>query len=245
MDSGFYAAMTGLIARSQALDTAASNLANAQTPGYRAEHEYFRSVFLDLDGGNSQLGSTLNNFGLLGGDRLSQAQGPLAETGNSLDLAIEGQGYFEIRTAQGIRFTRDGNFHRSQEGYLVTSTDDAVLSPTAQPIALPPGELSVGEDGSISLNGSTTAKVGVVSFPEGTRMIPEGINRYSVGADVVSRTATNMSVHQKMLEGANEDAVQGAVELIVMQREAEMMQKALYLFHTDLNKFAAEELPRV
>ena len=77
MDSGYYAAMTGLVARNQALDTAAANLANAQTPGYRAEREYFRSVLLGPDASDSQLGRTVNNYGLLGGDQLSMKQGPL------------------------------------------------------------------------------------------------------------------------------------------------------------------------
>ena len=81
MDSGYYAAMTGLVARTQALDTAASNLANAQTPGYRAERDYFCSVLLGPDAANSQLGRTVNNYGLLGGDSLSAAQGPLQSTG--------------------------------------------------------------------------------------------------------------------------------------------------------------------
>jgi len=99
MDSGYYAAMAGLVARTQALDTAASNLANAQTPGYRAEREFFRSVLLGPDALNSQLGRTVNNFGLLGGDQLSMAQGALTATGNPLDLAIEGEGFFEVQTA--------------------------------------------------------------------------------------------------------------------------------------------------
>src|SRR6201986_5665046 len=98
MDSGYYAAMTGLLARTQALDTAASNLANAQTPGYRAEREYFRSVLLGPDALDSQLGRTVNNYGLLGGDRLNLGQGPLEPTGNPLDLAIEGQGFFSVGT---------------------------------------------------------------------------------------------------------------------------------------------------
>jgi flagellar basal-body rod protein FlgF len=105
MDSGYYAAMTGLVARTQALDTAAANLANAQTPGYRAEREFFRSVLLGPDALDSQLGQTVNNYGLLGGDRLSMAQGALEETGNPLDLAIEGQGFFMVQTPQG-RATR-------------------------------------------------------------------------------------------------------------------------------------------
>src|SRR5689334_18189985 len=107
MDSGYYAVMTGLMARTQALDAAASNLANAQTPGYRAEREYFRSVLLGPDAMDSQLGGAINHYGLLGGDRLNLAQGPLQQTGNPLDLAIEGQGFFAIETAQGVRYTRE------------------------------------------------------------------------------------------------------------------------------------------
>ena len=102
MDSGYYAAMTGLVARTQALDTAAANLANAQTPGYRAEREFFRSVLLGPDAVDSQLGETVNNYGLLGGDRLSMAQGALEQTGNPLDLAIEGQGFFMVETPNGV-----------------------------------------------------------------------------------------------------------------------------------------------
>jgi flagellar basal-body rod protein FlgF/flagellar basal-body rod protein FlgG len=116
MDSGYYAAMTGLEARTQALDTAAANLANAQTPGFRAEREFFRSVLLGPDGADSQLGETVNNYGLLGGDRLSMAQGALVETGNPLDLAIEGQGFFMVQTPNGPRYTRDGSFHRTPNG---------------------------------------------------------------------------------------------------------------------------------
>ena len=115
MDSGYYAAMTGLVARTQALDIAATNLANAQTPGYRAEQEYFRSVLLGPDAQDSQLGQTVNNFGLLGGDRLNLSQGALEQTGNPLDLAIEGEGFFQVQTPNGPRYTRDGGFHRTPQ----------------------------------------------------------------------------------------------------------------------------------
>src|ERR1700733_11233374 len=102
MDSGYYAAMTGLVARTQALDSAASNLANAQTPGFRAEREFFRSALLGPDALNSQLGRTVNNFGLLGGDRLDMGQGALTATGNPLDLAVEGEGFFQVKTPNGL-----------------------------------------------------------------------------------------------------------------------------------------------
>lgn len=249
MDSGYYAAMAGLVARNQALDTAASNLANAQTPGYRAEREYFRSVLLGPDGPgsqrDSQLGETVNNYGLLGGDRLNMAQGALQQTGNPLDLAIAGQGFFLIQTANGPRYTRDGGFHRAQNGQLVTSAGEPVLSSTGKPIAIPPGEVTVGADGSISVAGGIAAMVGVFNFPAGTQLTPEGANRYIAPAGVKAAQAKDASVRQGAIEAANQNVVQGTLDLVVMQREFEMMQRTLSVFHNEFNKFATEDLPRV
>jgi len=245
MDSGYYAAMAGLVARTQALDTAAANLANAQTPGYRAEREYFRSVLLGPDALDSQLGRTVNNFGLLGGDRLSLSQGTLEQTGNPLDLAIEGQGFFEIQTANGLRYTRDGGFHRARNGQLVTASGEPVLSTTGQPIAVPPGEVSVGADGVLSVAGGAVASIGVFTFPAGTELTPEGANRYVAPDKAAPTLSTGAAIHQGAIENANEDVIQGTLDLIVMQRQAEMMQRALTVFHTEFNKFATEDLPRV
>ena len=238
MDSGFYAAMTGLEARTQAMDVAASNLANAQTPGYRAEREFFRSVLLGPDALDSQLGQTVNNYGLLGGDRLSMAQGALEQTGDPLNLAIEGQGFFMIQTANGVRYTRDGSFHRAQDGRLVTEAGEPVLTAAGQPILVPPGEVSVGSDGSISVAGGVVATVGVVTFPAGTELTPEGANRYVAPQGVVAVPAKNADVHQGAVEAANQDMVQGSLDLV-------MMQRALTVFHTEFNKFATEDLPKV
>jgi len=245
MDSGYYAAMTGLVARTQALDTAAANLANAQTPGFRAERDYFRSVVLGPDAADSQLGATVNNYGLLGGDRLSMAQGALEPTGNPLDLALEGQGFFMVQTAVGLRFTRDGGFHRAPSGQLVTRAGELVLSQAGQPILIPPGEVAVGADGAISVAGGVVAQVGVFQFPAGTELTPEGADRYVAPQGVTPAAATGASVHQGALEAANQDVVEGTLDLVMMQRQAEMMQRALTVFHTEFNKFATEDLPRV
>ena len=123
---------------------------------------------------DSQLGRTVNNFGLLGGDRLSMAQGALQQTGNPLDLAIEGEGFFQIQTANGIRYTRDGGFHRAQSGQLVTAAGEPVLSATGQPILVPPGEVTVGADGALSVAGGVVATVGVFTFPAGARTDARG-----------------------------------------------------------------------
>jgi flagellar basal-body rod protein FlgF/flagellar basal-body rod protein FlgG len=245
MDSGYYAAMTGLVARTQALDTAAANLANAQTPGYRAEREFFRSVLLGPDALDSQLGRTVNNFGLLGGDRLSMAQGALQSTGTPLDLAIEGDGFFQIQTANGIRYTRDGGFHRSRSGQLVTAADEPVLSTIGQPIQVPPGEVTVGSDGALSVAGGVVASVGVFAFPAVAQLTPEGANRYVAPMGLTPMISKSAAIHQGAVEAANQDAIQGSLDLIVMQRQAEMMQKALTVFHTEFNKIAVEDIPRV
>jgi flagellar basal-body rod protein FlgF len=245
MDSGYYAAMTGLVARTQALDTASGNLANAQTAGYRAEREYFRSVLAAPDGEDSQLGQAINRYGLLGGDRLSMAQGPMQQTGNPLDLAIEGRGFFAVRTSNGIRYTRDGSFHRSQTGGLVTAANEAVLSSAGEPISLPPGEVAVGASGVISVSGGAVATLAVVDFSDATELKPEGANRYVAPDGVKAPQSSDSTLHQGALEGANEDVVQGTLDLIMMQRQAEMMQKALTVFHTEFNKIATEDLPRV
>jgi flagellar basal-body rod protein FlgF len=249
MDSGYYAALAGLTARNQALDAAASNLANAQTPGYRAEREYFRSVLLGPDGPgsrlDSQLGETVNNYGLLGGDRLSMTQGAIEQTGNPLDLAIAGQGFFLIQTANGPRYTRDGGFHRAGNGQLVTAAGEPVLSPAGSPVVIPPGEVTVGADGSISVAGGIAATVGVFDFPPGTQLVPEGANRYIAPAGAKPAQAKGASVRQGAIEAANQDVVQGSLDLVVMQREFEMMQRALSLFHNEFNRFASEDLPRV
>jgi flagellar basal-body rod protein FlgF/flagellar basal-body rod protein FlgG len=244
MDSGYYAAMTGLLARTQALDTAAANLANAQTPGYRAEREYFRSVMLD-SAPASQIGQAVNHFGLLGGDRLNLNQGPIQPTGNPLDLAIEGQGFFQIQTENGARFTRDGSFHRSQAGTLVTDKGEPVLSSGGKPIQIPPGEVSVGANGVVSVAGGAVDTVGVFTFPSTAQLTPEGADRYVAPQGVAPQASRDAVIREGALEAANEDTIQGTLDLVVMQRQAEMMQKALTVFHTEFNKFASEDLARV
>ncbi len=245
MDSGYYAAMTGLVARTQALDTAAANLANAQTPGYRAEREFFRSALLGPDALDSQLGQTVNNYGLLGGDRLSMARARCSRPATLSIWPLKARDSFRSRRRNGMRYTRDGGFHRSQSGQLVTERGRTGLSSAGQPIPIPPGEVSVGADGVLSVAGGAVATVGVFTFPSGTELTPEGANRYVAPRVSTPSLSKDATVHQGAIEAANQDVIQGSLDLIVMQRQAEMMQKALTVFHTEFNKFATEDLPEV
>lgn len=244
MESGYYAAFSGLLARSQALDVAASNLANAGTAGYRAERDYFRSAILDPEALGSQLNSTVNAFGVLGGSRLDLGQGAMTPTGNPLDLAIEGEGFFAIQTKQGTRYTRDGQFERAPNGTMTTQAGEPVLDASQQPIRIPGGEIVVGSDGSVSVGGAIAGRIGIFSFASPDVLSAEGANRYAAAVGTPA-TAAPGSIHQHALESSNQDVIGGSLQLVLMQRQAEMMQKAVSIFSNDFDKAAVEDLPRV
>jgi flagellar basal-body rod protein FlgF/flagellar basal-body rod protein FlgG len=244
VDSGYYAAFSGWLARSQALDVAAGNLANAGTAGYRAERDYFRSAILGPDALNSQLNTTVNAFGVLGGTRLDMGQGALAPTGNPLDLAIEGEGFFAIQTKQGVRYTRDGQFERAQDGTMSTQAGEPVLDARDQPIRVPAGAVQVGSDGAVSVNGAVAGRIALFGFASGDALRAEGADRYAAAGGAQPMAATG-AIHQGALESSNQDVIGGSLQLVLMQRQAEMMQKAVSMFSNDLDRTASEDLPRV
>lgn len=246
-----YAAYTGLLARTQALDTASNNLANAGTSGFRAQRDFFRGV---LAGGvdespltASQVGQAVNGFGVLGGDRLDFGEGQLETTGNPLDLALQGAGFFAIKTANGVRYTRDGSFTRSSTGVLETSTGEPVLDAKMQPITIPTGTIHVSADGTVSVStpdGSAIAgQVGVFDFANEGALVAEGTNTFD--ANGVKPVAGMATVQQGALENSNEDTIHGTMQMVLVQRQFEMMQRALSVFNNDFDKTATEDLPRV
>lgn len=245
MSSGFYAAFSGWLARSEVLDAAASNLANAGTQGFRAEREYFRSALMGPGALGDQLDSTVNRFGVLGGNQLDLGQGALTATGNPLDVAIEGQGFFAVQAKNGIRYTRDGSFQRARDGLLITAAGEPVLDGKSKPIRIPSGKISIGSDGAISVGGAVAGSIGVFTFPTAASIVPEGANRFVPAGGAKPQVSTSASLRQGALEGSNQDVIQGTMELILAQRQAEMMQKALVLFDNDLDKTACEQLPKV
>src|SRR5579871_2589499 len=106
MDSGLYAACTGLMARTDALDTIANNLANSSTNGFRGKHTTFGSV---LAGSGQPLATQLNyvtnSYGLLGDSHLDMQSGSLVHTGNDLDVAVDGPGFIAVQTKNGVAYT--------------------------------------------------------------------------------------------------------------------------------------------
>lgn len=244
MESGYYAALTGLVAQSQALDSVASNLANSGTAGFRAERDYFRNAIVGPTANDSQLNGAINNYGVLGGTMLDLGQGPIQETGNPLDLAIQGQGFFAIQTANGVRYTRDGQLMRATNGQLMTSDGMPVLNPKGKPILLPAGKPVVGADGAVSVDGAVVGQVGIFDFAGANDLAAEGVGRYMPVGKAKPVAGKGFSIRQGALEGSNQDVIHGTMQLVFAERQAQMMQKALSIFYNDFNKSATEELPK-
>ena len=244
MDSGFYAACAALMARSEALDLVANNLANTSTPGYRAQQNTFQSFLASATGRpGSNLNQAVNDFGISGGSQMDLTQGNLEPTGNNLDFALQGPGFFEVQTANGQVFTRNGNFQVSVHGQLTTSQGDPVMGEKGA-IRIVGGPVAVSPDGTISVGGAVAGKMRLVEFPPGTAL--ESIGKTYYGAPANSGVAaTKSTVAQGSLESSNVNPVAGAVELVAVQRYAEMMQRALSMFHTEFNRIATEDIPKV
>lgn len=245
MDSGLYAACTALMARTDALDTIANNLANSSTSGFRERHTTFSSV---LAGSGQPLGSQLNvvtnSYGLLGNSKLDLQAGSLQRTNNELDLGIDGPGFLAVQTAGGVAYTRNGSLQVSTTGQLVTQAGDPVLGETG-PISIPSGaSVTISSDGTITAQGAIAGKLKVVEFTPDADPQSLGSTYYTVPQkDVVASPLSQ--VRQGMLESSNVNPVSSVVELINAQRALEGMRHALTMIDTEIDKTAAQDIPRV
>jgi flagellar basal-body rod protein FlgF len=241
LDSGFYAACSGLKSQTNALEIAANNIANVSTTGYRGQMPAFHSLLVQTAGprmgGWEQL---VNEQAALNGARLDLGQGNLEHTGNPLDFAIEGPGFFEVQAKGGTLYTRNGNFQVSAAGELVTPAGDPVLG-VSGPIKVPHGTVAISPDGTVSVDGAVSGKLRLVEFAAAAEVKPAGSSYYSATG---ATAAVASSVRQGMLESSNVSAVAAMVGLISAQRQAEMSERAMSAFYSEFNRIAAGELPR-
>lgn len=249
---GLYTAATGMITETRRTDTIANNLANANTTGYKRDDAVtmdFEPMLLrrinDKTGKQQDVtsfkGFTLGTnppvVGELGlGAQVSEiatdhAQGSLQTTGNQLDFAIEGEGYFRIATARGERYTRDGNFYRNNQSQLVNVNGENVLDDRGRNITIPPeaADFTVSPEGRISADGVFVAQLGVVTFPGGNRVVAkEGNNLYRLlDPQQQPQQAVGTTIQQGVLERSNTEIVSEMVNLIANYRAYEASSKAV------------------
>jgi flagellar basal-body rod protein FlgF/flagellar basal-body rod protein FlgG len=244
MDSGFYSAFTGLAARMQSLDLVANNLANVNTAGYKSQKEFYRAFTSSLNNEwLTPVNKAINDYGLIGGARMDLTAGSMQPTGNDTDMAIDGSAFFSVKTKSGVRYTRNGNFSLNTQRQLIDPQGNLLLGEDG-PIQIPTGKMTVSTDGTISVDGALVAKLKIVNFAPGTTLTPEG-NTDFTAPPAAEKPAPDSNVRQGVLESSNSDPISSAVALIDLQRNAEMMQRALSIFNTDFNQTAVQELPKV
>jgi flagellar basal-body rod protein FlgF len=244
VDSGFYAACAGLRAQSQALEVAAHNLANINTAGFRGEQTTFQSLIaLPHPNPSTPLNLAINNYGVLEGSHMDLTSGNLTSTGNPLDVGIEGSGFFVVKTPLGTRYTRNGSFQISTSGELVTTSGNPVLGENGV-LHVPAGTVTISPDGTLSVNGAVAGQIKLVDFPSGTTFTREGGTLLSAPS-TGEQPAPSASLRQATLESSNVNAINSVIGLIGVQREAEMLGRAMSLFDTEFNHIAASELAKV
>jgi flagellar basal-body rod protein FlgF len=233
MIKGMYSAVSAMIMNAARQQILAHNVANIETPGFKQiltnAEEWAKTPVL-YSPGNLLQNQRLSYVGLLGlgtelGPQVTDfTQGGLQLTQNPLDLAIEGEGFFRVRTPQGDRYTRDGRFLRDAQNNLVTVDGYFVLSDGGQPIRLPDGEVMVLPDGTIQVNGAQVARLGLARFadPRAELQREEG-NLYSGPA--ASTEQGPVRVVQGALEMSNANPTQLMTQLVEVGRAYEAALK--------------------
>jgi flagellar basal-body rod protein FlgG len=221
MERGLYIAASGMLAEQARQDLIAHDLANASTPGYKSDRVASKS-FGEMLLHDTRTGAPIGGLGL--GTQIDRqvtdtSAGPLRDTGEPLDFAVEGDGFFAVKTANGVRYTRDGQFSASSRGTLVTAAGDDVLGPSGAP-----GR--IGADGRV-----LSTAVGVVALTNPAR---EGDNLFTGTAGA----GTTGKVRGGALEGSAVDPVHTMVEMLGSLRAFEAGQRVITTIDSTLQKAA-------
>lgn len=257
MNSGMYSALSGNLAAMQRLDVISNNLANVNTTGFKRDRLAFDSVLAgNLNPPAVPPGQTADPVLLRERMVTDYTPGSLNQTGNALDIALQGDGFFVVRTPNGIAYTRQGNFRLTQGGELVTSEGYQVLSKAGdrpeegQPIVLVPDEQGgkpiVDNDGNITMNGEAVAQLAIFDFPKPYALKKVGSALFVPENQQAAPQAPtgDMTVTQGALEQSNVDAISEMVQMVEASRFFETCQRVVRGFD-DIAAKATGDLARV
>ena len=235
-------AASGLRARMESLDLLANNVANASTGGYKADREFY-SLYVAPE---AQDNNPLSTMPVIEKPWIDLSQGMVHSTGNPLDLALSGKGFFAIQGPGGPLYTRNGNFRAAPDGKLVTSDGYAVRSSKSAPIILQPGRpIDISSDGSVRQDGTLIGQLEIVDFTSTAGLSKQGSNYFRVSDPAVRPApASGTAIEQGKLEASNTGTADAAVRLISVMRQFEMLQKAVSL-GAEMNRRAVEEVAKV
>jgi flagellar basal-body rod protein FlgF len=219
MDIASNVATSRLVAQQRAMDVIADNIANANTPGFRAERVQFSDWL-------SRQSTAPERTVAYTQDRATwreQQSGTLTHTGNPLDLALTNDGYFTVNTPRGPRLTRDGRFSLLPSGTVADSAGDALLDSNGQPVQLSQTDtiITVAGDGTISSENGQLAKVGVVKPNDPMQLAAEGNTLFRSGSATAPVATPN--VVQGAVEDSNVQPVREVTRMMDGERQFQFM----------------------
>jgi flagellar basal body rod protein FlgG len=226
MSKGVYVALSGAVAQEQALESTATNVANASSAGYQRLRPIFRQVLARAANGDGAL-----RYATTSRTALDTSEGAVRVTDNPLDVALPKGVYLAAITERGERYTRAGNLTLSADGTLKTASGSTVSSDSDLPIKSAPGggAVSIDVDGTVKQGANTIGKVKLVSFETPDALEPEGGGLLAVGkAGAVTPSKELLTVGA--LEESNAQPVQAMTEMMQASRTFEAFQKLLEQF---------------
>lgn len=228
MNVGFFSSgIAGQMSQNK-LDSLSHSLANVNTDGYLEDRTAFSSQFSNKLGRDGLPDKTSAAFLSLNKQYTSTQPGAIRLTGNELDFAIQGNGYFRVQLADGSEaLTRAGNFKLGTDGTLLTQGNLPVLDNGGSPITLPVGEISATKNGTIYVNDQPVSDLGIASIidPRQIKKL-EGV-LIQTPEENIGETETNVAVHNGSLEGSNVNSILAMAELVETMRGFESMMKVV------------------
>lgn len=231
MYKGIYIALSGMVLREQQINTIAQNLANVSTTGYKKDDVAFKDYLMGADiapNGVSD-GRRMARMGTVATDF---SAGPMVNTGNPMDLAIAGDGFFSL---EGGLYTRRGDFTINAEGSLVDQAGTLVMGQNGPiNIADATGPVVFGPDGSVSVDGQLLDKLNIVKFDDNSALTRGGNGTFK--SEAQPQTVINAEVKQGFLEASNVNAITEMVHMISAQREFESFRGVITSFDSAASK---------
>ena len=227
MLEGLYSAAAGMSAQQEQLDAIGNDLANVSTTGYKSE----RVAFSDLLYNEVDMAGTESSDGAGAKAQVmgrSETQGPIQETGDPLDLAIEGEGFFQVTREGKTALTRAGDFAVDADGTLVDSEGNPLTPPIKLPAGVAPSEVSIAADGTVSAGKRTLGKIELVTVPSPEHLLADGDGALATTAASGAPTpATAGKIHQGALEQSNVDMAKEMALMVSTQRAFQMGSTAI------------------
>lgn len=220
MENAAYIIMSRMSAQLRATAVVANNIAGADTPGFRASRPVFTEQLERARAPRLPQGMRELHFASSPATWRDTDQGPIRQTGNPLDLAITGQGYFVVATAQGERYTRAGRFSLSAAGDIVDMGGNQLLGVGNRPIRVPPGEtdLTIAADGVITGRNGEIGRLTLVRFENEQSLEAQGDRLFAAPPDATPIQLDAPRLVQGAVEGANVNTITEMVRLTEEQR---------------------------